>query len=202
MIRVWMDIDGVLNLLGNPPAGAGLDVGPVVRLDTGIPWEEHELRTGHGGPSRREAQRRIVEGTRHYPIRLDHGNDERLRHLSARAVRIEWATTWNDLAPTVFAPHLGHGQTWPVVTVDQMPMAGKFPSLVAHLEAAAAAGDRVLWIDDEPGRPLGVVTKIRNDPVAQPLLEADQFVLLRPRPNRGLGDVWSEVLATLDRWGA
>ena len=202
MIRVWMDIDGVLNLLGTPPAGVGLDVGPVVRLDTGIPWEEHELRTGHGGPSRREAQRRIVERTRHYPIRLDHNNDQRLSDLESRSVRIEWVTTWNDLAQTVFVPHVGHGHEWPVVTVGQIPLAGKYPSVVPQLEAADEAGDKVLWIDDDPGRPMGTGTKIRTDPVAKPLMDRDQFVLLRPRQNRGLADVWNDVLATLERWGA
>lgn len=197
-----MDIDGVLNLLGRPPTHAGLDLGPVARLDTGLPWSEDEMLSGPTGPTRAEANRRRAEGTRHYPIQLDGNNNARLTHLTTRDVSIEWATTWNELAPTVFAPHLGHGGDWPVVRVQYMPMAGKYPSLVEHLEVADVAGHRILWIDDDPGRPATHRSRIRNDPLAASMMEDDRFVLLRPRPNRGLADVWDDVVDTLDHWDA
>jgi hypothetical protein len=98
-----------------------------------------------------EAFERVFDagGFRH---RVPAGTSGRIARLEA-AFEPVWATTWEEMAPLLLAPHLGFGRGWPVVRFD----VGSLKAITWKLAAvkrwceANAEGRRLGWIDDDLG---------------------------------------------------
>ena len=116
-----VDVDGVLNVFG-------------------FSWEGYEEP---------DSELEKVFEAMGWTIRFPTGTAQRMARLS-EAFDCVWATTWEERANDLIAPHLGVGADWPVIKFKGWARhpTWKLPDVRKWCEDNAR-GRRVAWLDDD-----------------------------------------------------